>query len=192
MKHSYPFAFFVGLATSISNIGWAADALDERAASSRAVIKAFAGDLQKELKTALQDQGPAYAISVCQAVAPEIANRRSDETGWTVGRTSLKLRNPGNEPDAWERVVLEGFEERKANGEDVQHLEYAEVVEGEDGHVFRYMKAIPTGDVCLTCHGSAIPYTVDVKLADLYPDDKARGFSVGDIRGAFTIKQPVD
>jgi hypothetical protein len=29
-------------------------------------------------------------------------------------------------------------------------------------------------------------------LAEFYPDDKARGFKVGDIRGAFTIVQPAD
>jgi hypothetical protein len=29
------------------------------------------------------------------------------------------------------------------------------------------------------------------KLDKYYPDDKARGFQVGDLRGAFTIRQPM-
>jgi len=33
---------------------------------------------------------------------------------------------------------------------------------------------------------------IEAKLGALYPDDKARGFKVGDIRGAFSIVQPAE
>ena len=49
------------------------------------------------------------------------------------------------------------------------------------------MKAIPTDDVCLTCHGKQIPEKLSAQLEKLYPDDQATGFSKGDIRGAFTV-----
>lgn len=53
------------------------------------------------------------------------------------------------------------------------------------------MKAIPTGKLCLNCHGQAIKPDV-VKLLDkYYPGDGARGFGEGDLRGAFTIIQPM-
>jgi len=109
-----------------------------------------------------------------------------------VGRTSLKVRNPNNAPDAWERRVLEEFEARKARGEDVRKLEHAEIVAVNGKKRFRYMKAIPTGKICLKCHGAKLDPAVAQTLEQFYPQDKARGFRVGDIRGAFTITQPLD
>jgi hypothetical protein len=53
------------------------------------------------------------------------------------------------------------------------------------------MKAIPTGKVCLKCHGEKIDPDVEASLKQNYPRDKARGFKEGDIRGAFTITQPM-
>ena len=70
-------------------------------------------------------------------------------------------------------------------------MEYAEVVAEGGKQYFRYMKAIPTGELCLKCHGAEIEPGVKAKLDELYPNDKARGFKLGDIRGAFTIKQPM-
>jgi hypothetical protein len=56
----------------------------------------------------------------------------------------------------------------------------------------RYMKAIPTAaKPCLACHGAKISPEVAAKLDDIYPEDKARGYGAGDIRGAFTIRQPM-
>ena len=49
------------------------------------------------------------------------------------------------------------------------------------------MKAIPTAEVCTKCHGVDLQGPVVEKLDELYPNDKARGFSKGDIRGAFTV-----
>jgi hypothetical protein len=52
--------------------------------------------------------------------------------------------------------------------------------------VFRYMKAIPTDDVCLMCHGEQIQENLSAELQRLYPNDQATGYKKGDIRGAFT------
>jgi hypothetical protein len=108
-----------------------------------------------------------------------------------LGRTTLKARSPGNAPDAWERAVLQDFEDRKAAGDDIASLEHHEIFESDGRREFRYMKAIPTNQLCLQCHGKAIPPDVREKLDELYPDDRARGFAFGDIRGAFTVRQPM-
>ena len=52
---------------------------------------------------------------------------------------------------------------------------------------FRFMKAIPAGPVCLACHGTELSPEVSQVLAELYPQDRARGYSPGDIRGAFVV-----
>ena len=167
--------------------------MEARTNASRTVIKAFAGSLQAELKGAMKASGPLGAIEVCSEKAPEIAGRHSEENGWKVGRTSLKYRNPGNAPDEWELRVLQSFEDRKAAGEDPATMDHAEFVDQNGKPVFRYMKAIPTAEVCLNCHGGEnVKPEVEAKLAELYPDDMARGFKVGDIRGAFTIIQPAE
>ena len=165
--------------------------LAARIGASRQAIKSFAGALQKQLKSALTDGGPTAAIDVCNIAAPEIAETASTASGWSVRRTSLKLRNPGNAPDAWELAVLRDFEVRKAAGEDPGTLDHAEIVVGDGQRTFRYMKAIPTQPVCIVCHGTSIAPEVTARLDDLYPEDRARGFEVGDIRGAFSIAQPV-
>lgn len=161
-------------------------------AASRATVKEFMQTLKQELQGGMQDGGPVNAISVCNLSAPAIANTYSVRNGWDVGRTSLKLRNPDNAPDDWERSVLESFEERKAAGEDPAKIEHYEAVRRDGVREFRYMKAIPTAQLCLACHGENIDSITMTRLEKLYPDDQARGYKAGDIRGAFTIIQPLD
>ena len=102
-----------------------------------------------------------------------------------LSRVSLRNRNPDNAPNAWQTAVLETFEGQKVAGKDVTGLTWSETVDIDGVSEFRFMKAIPTGEVCLKCHGTTLaPGVVDV-LANLYPQDKATGFKQGDIRGAF-------
>lgn len=168
-----------------------ADETQQRTADSRAVIKAFFGELKGELEGAMKSGGPVNAIAVCNQKAPGIAKQHSAAKGWGVGRTSLKIRNPANTPDAWEIHVLKRFEERKAAGEKPDQLEHAEIVTEGGKREFRYMKAIPTAEVCTKCHGATVPAEVEAKLQALYPTDQARGYQPGDLRGAFTIRQPM-
>jgi hypothetical protein len=53
------------------------------------------------------------------------------------------------------------------------------------------MKAIPTAAVCLVCHGETVEGALGEKIKALYPQDRATGYRLGDIRGAFTITQPL-
>ena len=161
-------------------------------AASRATAKEFMQTLKQELQGGMQDGGPVNAISVCNLSAPAIANTYSVSRGWDVGRTSLKVRNPANAPDAWERSVLESFEERKGAGEDPAKMEHYEVVSQDGVKELRYMKAIPTAQLCLACHGENVDSITRTRLEKLYPDDQALGYKAGDIRGAFSISQPLD
>ena len=169
----------------------AAENLDQRTQSSREAIQEFAQSLKGELQSAMQSGGPVEAIAVCQVKAPRIAAGMSEQKGWRIARTSLKTRNPDNAPDAWERGVLEQFEARKAAGEDPKAIDHAEIVDVQGVRQFRYMKAIPTQEICLTCHGSQIAAPVMEKIDSIYPEDRARGFEYGDLRGAFTVTQPL-
>ena len=158
---------------------------------SRKAIKNFGSQLKGELQQGMEKGGPTGAIQICHNVAAEIAVRISKQYGWQIGRTSLKVRNPNNAPDQWELQVLEEFEQRRADGDDIKKMEHYEIIKSDGKEVFRYMKAIPTGGLCLSCHGKNVSAEVITKLDALYPEDQARGFKTGDIRGAFTITRPV-
>lgn len=132
------------------------------------------------------------AIGNCNVQAPDIAEQVSRLNGWQVGRTSLKLRNSDNAPDAWESSTLKTFEQLKVKGANPKTLEAHGVTQGPEGRQFRYMKAIPTGGLCLQCHGSELAPDVASKLDQLYPNDKARNYQRGDIRGAFTLTRDLD
>lgn len=177
-------------------LAMAADDVEQRSEQSRAVIQQFAKQLQGELGKAMKSGGPTKAIAVCQQAAPSIARAESDKHGWTVGRTSLKLRNQNNAPDAWEAVVLQQFEERAAKGESPNGMSHSEVISQDGRKVFRFMSAIGMPSMeqapCLMCHGETIKPEVIAKLDALYPEDKARGYRPGMIRGAFTITQPME
>jgi hypothetical protein len=97
----------------------------------------------------------------------------------------LRLRNPDNQPDAWERQVLQDFAQRQGTGEDPMQMNASAVVGGE----FRYMQAIATGEPCLAGHGQAIKAEVAAKIEQSYPDDQAIGFALGELRGAFTLRR---
>jgi hypothetical protein len=164
----------------------------QRAEQSRAVVKSFMGALKGELKGALKSEGPIKALKVCNVKAKSIASELSKKHGWEIGRTSLKPRNAANAPDSWEKTVLESFDSRKAAGEDPKKMEHYEVVSMNGGQVFRYMKAIPTAEKpCLVCHGSNLKPKVAAVIDKFYPNDKASGYKAGDVRGAFSITQPM-
>jgi hypothetical protein len=62
-----------------------------------------------------------------------------------------------------------------------------------DGNpVFRYMKALPVGEVCLKCHGPAdeLDAGVKAKQQESYPHDAATGYSQGQMRWPLTVKRP--
>lgn len=150
------------------------------------IVKRFGGALKPELKKAIQSGGPAHAINVCAEKAPLIARDLSSETGWRVKRVSLKARNHKTAmPDAWEKNVLQQFDQRQAAGESVEKMAYAEVVDGS----FRFMKAQGVEAVCLSCHAAEIPPEVEAALQEKYPEDMARGYTQGQVRGAFSLSR---
>jgi hypothetical protein len=177
--------FALGLFTLGAHAAPAVDSeqLRNEAAS---LIPPFQQQLLGTVKQAMTDGGPVQAVEACQSLAPSIAEQHS-QAPWKVGRTALKLRNPDNAPDAWERSVLEQFAQRAAAGEPIQEIRHAEVVHGQ----YRYMQAIGTAEACLGCHGEKVKPELLSLLDQHYPQDQARGFREGDLRGAFTLSRPL-
>jgi len=158
---------------------------------ARELARKFFMDLKGELTAAIQEGGPVNAIHVCRTAAPGIAGELSTRSGWAVGRTALKVRNPRNAPSVRERAVLMSFLDRAAAGEELKTMEDAAVIAEGGRKYLHYMKAIPTAGVCLTCHGDALSPDLEHAIRETYPADAATGFEQGELRGAFTFVKPL-
>ena len=90
---------------------WAADT-DLLTQKSREAINELGSELKATLQASMKAKGPIESISVCNIEASKIALRISHERNLTVARTSLKTRNVANQPDDWEKSVLQQFEQR--------------------------------------------------------------------------------
>jgi hypothetical protein len=158
--------------------------------ASRAAASELLKVLKGEMEKALQSGGPINAIHFCNENAQKLTQEVATKHGVEVSRTSLRIRNPKNQPDAWETAVLKAFDERRVAGEAAKDLEHYEVVDANGTQTFRYMKAIPLFGPCYNCHGAVKPQ-LKSEITRLYPNDQAIGFKVGDVRGAFTVQIPM-
>ena len=183
------FALTASLAAASALAADEALLLDE----ARKVASSIPPKLLEVLDEEIRKGGPENAIGVCREKAPQMAKAASEKTGWAIRRVSLKNRNPKAVPDAWEKGVLEEFDRRAAAGEKPTGLEKGELLTVDGQQIYRYMKALPTQDLCLQCHGTAdrLSPAVQAKLLELYPNDQAVGYSAAEIRGAITIRKPL-
>lgn len=158
---------------------------------AKASAQALGVSLMGELAGALAEGPPEDAVEVCARIAQEISQEVSQEFGATVQRTALRVRHPANAPDDWERAHLE----RWAAAEDAAALDpVTEVVEGPAGRELRWLGPIVLQELCTTCHGDreAMTPALRERIAEHYPDDAAVGFSPGDLRGAFSVRVPLE
>ena len=143
--------------------------------------------LGTQLKAAMKSGGPESAIHVCGQVAGPITKTTNEKLkGISVTRTSLRVRNPGNAPDEIDLRVLNDWQKIVDAGEKLPANQVVEV----DAKKARFYKPIMIQEVCLKCHGkteSLAPKLVAL-LDEKYPQDKARGFANGDLRGVFRVE----
>ncbi|MDP4984919.1 Tll0287-like domain-containing protein [Pseudoalteromonas tunicata] len=149
------------------------------------LTQAFATELKTTLMTAVAKGGLTAGVEVCKDKAPEIAAKYSTH-GWQISRTSLKNRSSQNTPNIVEIAILQDFANRLANGEPVNTISYSNL--DEKSGEYQFMKAIPTGQMCLACHGENIAVDLQAKIKAHYPKDTATGFKLGELRGAFSLK----
>ncbi len=111
------------------------------------------------------DDGERLTMKNPAMMTREIAELADDKTTFRFHLTSLKLINPDNTPDAFEKASLEIFQQEG----DERYL--YEEIDGKS--YFRYMAPLLISDACLNCHGF-------------------QGYKAGDIRGGISISFPVN
>lgn len=183
-------ALALAVALGLAPVAAHAEPAAEDVAAARAAAQALGGALKAQLLAAVETGGAASAIGVCREIAPATAALTSDDAGFSVGRTALRVRNPANAPDGLEQDWLEAFAAALDAGAEPATLERAAVVMEDGRPVFRWMAPIMMGGLCAQCHGEAIAPDVAAAIAALYPEDEAVGFAPGALRGAFTVRAP--
>jgi mono/diheme cytochrome c family protein len=149
-------------------------------------IRALQQRLSARLQEELQKGGPARAVGVCRDEAQALTAETARIQGVQVGRSSHRLRNPGNAAPPWaERFVAAGAGRKAAS---------VEAVVVDLGDRVGVLRPIPTAAACTQCHGPAERLSPDVRafLETAYPQDRAKGFEEGDLRGFIWAEAPVN
>lgn len=171
-------ATFVMLAACRSQAPTVRDAERTRAA---ALIVELKRELLAAVTQAMQAGVPA-AIEACQAMAPAITERVA-ASGATIGRATRRPRNPTNLARGWQLEAVEHFERV---GHHVAAPPFERVL--PSGRV-AYAEPLVVGEVCLRCHGEPVPEVASV-LRARYPDDRATGYALGELRGVAWVELP--
>jgi len=150
---------------------------------STTLLKTLGKNLKREMKAG----GPMAAASFCTEKAYTLTASVDKKYGddISVKRISLKERNPANSASGHERTILESMDTLQKSG--VLLPEY--FVERVNQDTYRYYRPLTINkQVCLKCHGDI---TKNKKLSGYldkaYPHDKARGYKLGDLRGAVVV-----
>ncbi len=141
--------------------------------------------LGSKLIQAIQNKGTANAIDFCSMRAIAITDSVSKAQGAIIRRVSDKARNPINQANTSEKMVLAEFKRQlKSNGSTKSiHVEM-------DGRKYFYY-SIETNKMCLQCHGQK-DHDISAKTIEAiqakYPNDKAIGYSENMVRGMFVVE----
>lgn len=139
-------------------------------------VAALRSELGTALKAALPD-GPMKAVDACRQQAPGITTGQQ-RPGIRVGRTSDRVRNPANAPEEWMLPLLETFRETPREPGAFRTVDLGSRGTG-------YVEPIYLQPLCATCHGASIAPALREFIHERYPEDRATGFAVGELRGLF-------
>jgi len=141
--------------------------------------------LSAELAKAIEDGGTEAAIPVCSTKAEGLVSDVAATRKLTMIRLSDRPRNPKQAAGVEDLAAMENFRAAMKQGEAPSPA----VQEMTDGSTVVRLPIILSQPLCLQCHGSAddiAPQTRSAILAT-YPEDKATGYQLNDLRGIWRI-----
>ena len=129
----------------------------------------------------------------CSHLSSKVLADAFEEAGREIRQISSRNRNPLRLPDARESGVLAEFERRINAGELPTNIDKGEIVVEDRKCIYRHMQPLMMQRVCMECHGpeDAINPGVCKRIKELYPADRATGYTDGMMRGALTLRRPL-
>ncbi|SFU29781.1 Protein of unknown function [Pustulibacterium marinum] len=139
--------------------------------------------LGKNLMGKMQQESPVAALTFCNVQALPLTDSMATKYNATIKRVSDKNRNPVNAANTEEVGYINEFQKIVAAGEKVKPIVK------EEGDSVHFYAPIVTNAMCLKCHGTEATMAPEVrmKLPELYPMDKAIGYSENEVRGIWSI-----
>ena len=154
-------------------------------AKGKEIGKATVHKLGSNLMKHMKNGGPKEAIPFCNTNASNLTNEIAKKYDVTIKRTSHKLRNKKNSPNANEQKVLDQYLAQIKKGEQLK----PKIIKENDGKVHFYAP-MKLQAKCLACHGEVgkqVSQETNKLIKSIYPNDKATGFKDGEFRGILDV-----
>jgi hypothetical protein len=140
-------------------------------------------NLKRALTEALAEGDVAGAIEICSTKAM-VLTAQSGELNpaiVSISRRTDRWRNPSNQPDEGDLAVMKVFREDEKLTESMQP---------ESDEIVRYYQPLRIMPMCLQCHGKPEAFSPEVRriLKERYPEDRAAGYTVGELRGVIRVR----
>ena len=159
----------------------------------KAELSGYAKEYMMGLKSVLvknmQEGGVMKAINVCSDTAADMTNIYSEQNNVIVKRVSFKNRNDNNSPDSFESKAILHFEDLLKSGKLTSDVSLIENVEIDKKDIVKFAKPIMVEAPCLNCHGTYEQISKEAAevISAKYPNDKATGYKIGDLRGVISV-----
>lgn len=139
-----------------------------------------------EVRRVMADNTAALAIGKLHLKDYKLPATQPGQPAITaIRRTSLRVRNPANAPDAADLAALERIQGQLENGDEVSKVLVQRVTLPGQQPEWRVYRPLVTLKQCLDCHGGpeALAPGVADTLKVFYPADQATNFRTGSWRG---------
>ncbi len=141
--------------------------------------------LGKNLKAALQQSGPTYAVDFCNTRAIPITDSAAQSMNVSLKRVSDKYRNPDNKANENETNYISQVKDQLVSGETI----HPAIQQMGDRAIGYY--PIITNAMCMNCHGQPgkdITEETLTMIGERYPDDRAVGYRPHEVRGIWVVE----
>lgn len=137
--------------------------------------------LLQNVGEAIQKGGTDYAVEFCNVQAMPLTDSIADNLNVYIQRLSDKNRNPVNAL----QTQMDSIAWRKMKSEKTDFT-----TQDKNGEVYYYKPILIGMPTCIKCHGGKndIPVSTQKIIGQKYPNDKAVGYQMGDLRGMWKIK----
>lgn len=146
--------------------------------------------LSSNLQKAMSEGGVSNALEFCNVKAMPLTDFLALHYGIELRRASHQPRNPVNQADSLEMAAIKEYIREIEQGRELKPVTYA-----RDKTITYHAPIRIQGQLCLSCHGNPgtdITQSDFETIQELYPEDEATGFEVGELRGIWSIQFPTD